>query len=711
MKKLQLYACLLILMASNITIAQNPFTTIIQSNEYQETISDQDIQTRDQVVLDDLIVDGSACIGQDCVNGEAFGFNTIKLKENNLRIGFVDTSNSASFPSNDWEITINDTSNGGANFFGITDIDGGRRVFSVEAGAPANALYVDDGGRLGLGTATPVTDIHTKSGDTPTLRLEQDGSSGFTPQSFDIASNETNFFVRDATNGSTLPFRIRSGAPTSSIDISASGSIGIETQSPNANASLDLGSTTKGLQLNRMDNAGRTALGTALGAGEVGVVVFDTEDNIMYTWDGTTWNAGGTDDQALSINVNSLELEDGGSVDLAGYLDNTDDQALSLNVNSLDLEDGGSVDLAGYLDNTDDQALTLNVNSLDLEDGGSVDLAGYLDNTDDQALSLNVNSLDLEDGGSVDLSGYLDNTDEQDISGSGFAGNTLTIGIENGSSETVDLSSLDDSGTDDQQLSLSGNDLDLEDGGSVSLASYLDNTDDQNMSGSNLTGNILTVGIENGTSETVDLSSLNNSGTDDQQLSLSGNNLELEDGGSVDLSGYIDNTDDQNLANFNLSAGSLLSLSIENGNVVSVNLAPLLDELSGLVTDLQSQNADQQAQIDDLILRMEIREECACDPTLGLGDNTLQPDRAYLLQNIPNPFDNTTSIGYFVPFSNTSANVVISTMAGQIVDNISVSRLGVGSISVNKAQMASATYLYTLYVDNKRVDTKRMIVE
>ena len=82
-------------------------------------VIDKDVPsvTRDQVILDDLIVDGSGCFGFDCVNGESFGFSTILLKENNLRIRFEDTSNSASFPSNDWEITINDSSNGGANKF------------------------------------------------------------------------------------------------------------------------------------------------------------------------------------------------------------------------------------------------------------------------------------------------------------------------------------------------------------------------------------------------------------------------------------------------------------------------------------------------------------------------------------------------------------------------------------------------------------------
>ncbi len=186
----------------------------------------------DFVINDDLIVDGSACIGFDCVNGESFGFDTLRLKENNLRIHFQDTSNSASFPTNDWRIVINDTSNGGDSFFGIEDTDTGRRVFKIQAGAPANAMILDSGGDLGLGTATPVVDVHVVSGNTPTLRLEQNGSSGFTPQTWDVAGNEANLFIRDVTNGSTLPFRIRPGAPSDALHIVASGNIGIGTSAP-----------------------------------------------------------------------------------------------------------------------------------------------------------------------------------------------------------------------------------------------------------------------------------------------------------------------------------------------------------------------------------------------------------------------------------------------------------------------------------------------
>lgn len=188
----------------------------------------------DVVHLDDVIIDGSQCVGFDCVNGENFGFDTQRLDENNLRIHFEDSSNSASFPSNDWRIVINDTSNGGGNYFAIEDSTAGRTPFRVDAGAPNDSLRVDNAGDVGIGVANPVVELHVKDGNTPTLRLEQDGSSGFTPQTYDIAANETNFFIRDVTNGSRLFFRAQPGAPADSMFIANDGDIGFGTNAPAA---------------------------------------------------------------------------------------------------------------------------------------------------------------------------------------------------------------------------------------------------------------------------------------------------------------------------------------------------------------------------------------------------------------------------------------------------------------------------------------------
>lgn len=198
----------------------------------------------DQVIPDDLIVQGSICAGLDCVNNENFGFDTIRVKENNTRIQFDDTSTSTGFATNNWQIRANDSPSGGSSFLGFVDqgstgnSESGTIVFAVTAGAQANSLRVGSNSKVGLRTATPVLDVHANTTDTPAIRLEQNNSGGFTAQTWDIGANEANFFVRDVTGGSRLSLRIRPGAPTSSVDIAANGNVGIGTASPNARVDL-----------------------------------------------------------------------------------------------------------------------------------------------------------------------------------------------------------------------------------------------------------------------------------------------------------------------------------------------------------------------------------------------------------------------------------------------------------------------------------------
>ena len=201
----------------------------------------------DVVTADDSIIQGSQCVGLDCVNNESFGFDTVRLKENNTRLAFVDTSTSAGFATRDWRLRANDSGSGGKNAFFIDDMGDASTgsdipvssPVTVTAGAPTNSFVIDSSGRIGLRTSTPGLDIHVLTNDTPAIRLDQSGQS-FTAQTWDIGANEANFFVRDLTGGSRLPFRIRPGAPTSSVDIGADGSV----------------SFAKGIKLPPLDNNG-----------------------------------------------------------------------------------------------------------------------------------------------------------------------------------------------------------------------------------------------------------------------------------------------------------------------------------------------------------------------------------------------------------------------------------------------------------------------
>ncbi|MFN0109736.1 MAG: tail fiber domain-containing protein [Blastocatellia bacterium] len=278
----------------------------------------------DQVIADDLIVQGSACVGFDCVNGESFSFDTIRLKENNLRIKFEDTS-AAGFPSNDWQLTANDSSAGGANKFSIEDITGAKVPFTITAGAANNSIFVDSSGRLGLRTATPVLDVHVNTSNTPAHRLEQNNSGGFTAQTWDIAGNEANFFVRDVTGGSRLPFRIRPGAPTSSIDIAATGKVGIGTASPaeklhvagtaNTNAVFEGGAATHSLVKFRSATTDRGFIGFA-NVGATGLSFFNAAGgtvNLLMTDGGNLGLGGQTSPTSPVHHANGATLSAGGA--------------------------------------------------------------------------------------------------------------------------------------------------------------------------------------------------------------------------------------------------------------------------------------------------------------------------------------------------------------------------------------------------------------
>lgn len=223
---------------------------IVPPSGAQEGLS----RTMDILHYDDVIITGSLCVGFDCANGESFGYDTVKLKENNLRLYFEDTS-AGSFPSGDWRIRINDTFSGGASYFAVEDGTNGRTPFRIETGAPTHSLYVEDYGRVGLGTSIPYVELHIVDGDSPTIRLDQDGSSGWTAQRWDLCGNETNFFIRDVTNGSKLCLRIQPNTPSNTLCMRSTGRVGIGTWSPGYHLEVEDTGENTAIVADRTDGA------------------------------------------------------------------------------------------------------------------------------------------------------------------------------------------------------------------------------------------------------------------------------------------------------------------------------------------------------------------------------------------------------------------------------------------------------------------------
>jgi hypothetical protein len=92
----------------------------------------------------------------------------------------------------------------------------------------------------------------------------------------------------------------------------------------------------------------------------------------------------------------------------------------------------------------------------------------------------------------------------------------------------------------------------------------------------------------------------------------------------------------------------------------------------------------------------------------GLSNLSLSSGR--LFQNNPNPFNETTVINYYVPQSFGAASLEITDMHGEIITTMAVSGSGFGQIIVQTAQLAAGVYNYSLFVDGKLVDTKKMVL-
>ncbi len=206
-------------------------------------ISDTNANSADLFVVDVSALTGRTCIGGSCVDAETFDNATmLKITSTLLNIDFEDTSGNT-FPDRDWKLLVNDggaLATGGLERFSIEDVTEGTIPFTVEGGAPENALWINDDGFVGFGTSLPQMELHVVDGATPRIRLEQDASSGETPALWDIFGHDVAFGIQD---GSTLavPFVVHAGAPDFSLGIASSGNVGLGTYNPQGALDISTG--------------------------------------------------------------------------------------------------------------------------------------------------------------------------------------------------------------------------------------------------------------------------------------------------------------------------------------------------------------------------------------------------------------------------------------------------------------------------------------
>ncbi|NRA12711.1 MAG: hypothetical protein HRT57_12210 [Crocinitomicaceae bacterium] len=182
-----------------------------------------------------------------------------------------------------------------------------------------------------------------------------------------------------------------------------------------------------------------------------------------------------------------------------------------------------------------------------------------------------------------------------------------------------------------------------------------------------------------------------------KRFELKDDQLKLDNGLAVDLSEY-----QQDLTSATLN-GKELTIEIENGSEVKVDLSPLFKEYE-----------DRLAAIEELLsaASISVNEIDSIGGSIELRGNSIELTEAELSQNAPNPFSTSTKIRYTIPEGSLSAYITILNTSGKIVSNQKLSPVpGSREKTIFADGMSPGLYYLALYVDTVKMKTITIVVQ
>ncbi len=123
----------------------------------------------------------------------------------------------------------------------------------------------------------------------------------------------------------------------------------------------------------------------------------------------------------------------------------------------------------------------------------------------------------------------------------------------------------------------------------------------------------------------------------------------------------------------------------------------------------------QQKQIDELKAIVQSLANNSSSGELKKGNvsaiNLSDKNAVVLNQNVPNPFAESTVITYNIPSDFGKAQIIFTANDGKIIKVMDVTTKGEGRLNVFANDLSSGMYSYSLVIDGKTIDTKKMIKE
>gem|GEM_PF-1389235 len=135
-----------------------------------------------------------------------------------------------------------------------------------------------------------------------------------------------------------------------------------------------------------------------------------------------------------------------------------------------------------------------------------------------------------------------------------------------------------------------------------------------------------------------------------------------------------------------------------------------------LVRQSASEVDELRSNLDEALRRIETLESAmsaCCQSSTGFQEKAPEypASAATLGQNIPNPFQASTTIPYFIPVAAGKAEIRIMDLEGRVRERFPLAQDGAGSVVFQHQGWAPGTYFYGLFLQGKPVQVREMLLQ
>ncbi len=153
----------------------------------------------------------------------------------------------------------------------------------------------------------------------------------------------------------------------------------------------------------------------------------------------------------------------------------------------------------------------------------------------------------------------------------------------------------------------------------------------------------------------------------------------------------------------------------QSASIKVVNYMGMIPVLTAAIQEQQTQIESKNAAIETLKSQLTALESkvAAIEAALNNGSSAERlsnPTSAILEQNSPNPFNQSTTIKYFLPENSKNARLTVTSVTGVIVSDYVLKGKGNGQVTLNANEFAAGNYTYSLIIDGNVVSSKSLML-